>query len=402
MQPRPRLGSYRRTRIYCSFWWALLLVTSIAARDVASQSPPVQHLRSQSAALAGSFTRVSSVRELADGRVLVTDEGENAVFLGDFGTRTITKVGGIGKGPGEYTDVGRLWPLTHDSTLMVDRGNRRWLVFAGDRIVQTIPGDQPGPRAASGTGRVLLGIAGNGEALAGSYALQLAGGVGTPGTLELTRFHRIRGGTRAGIAAPPPGSPPAPVAARPGVRLDGNGERRTGRAYNMSLSGVDQALMFPDGWVAVARANPYLIEWCPPPTSKCTPGPLLQSTTPSLRDEDRQVYLEWVSRLTNWPPTSDLAATTGWPLVIPPFIAPPNSLDQSALVGLPDGRLLIWKTPMVASREAQFDIIDRQGRLVADLRAPLNYRVVGSGVRSLYVIVADEDGIQTIQRHPLP
>src|SRR5215213_3666149 len=75
------------------------------------------------------FTNVGSVRELSDGRVIVIDNGDRAVYAVDFKAGTSTQVGRPGAGPNEYRTPGVLLALAADTTLVTDGGNRRMLVI---------------------------------------------------------------------------------------------------------------------------------------------------------------------------------------------------------------------------------------------------------------------------------
>src|SRR4026207_361375 len=52
--------------------------------------------------LEADFTKVSAVRELRDGRVLITDSQEKSVMIGDFTSRKAQQVARRGEGPEEY------------------------------------------------------------------------------------------------------------------------------------------------------------------------------------------------------------------------------------------------------------------------------------------------------------
>jgi hypothetical protein len=93
---------------------------------------------------------VTSVRELRDGRVLVTDGRDGKLFVGDFRTRAVQQVGRNGSGPGEYGMVGALRPLAGDSTILVDVMARRWLLLDGATIVGQHSPDHPAVLASGG------------------------------------------------------------------------------------------------------------------------------------------------------------------------------------------------------------------------------------------------------------
>lgn len=83
------------------------------------------------------FTRITSVRELTDGTLLVTDWGERRLARVDWGTGEVTDVARRGPGPGEYRGVGWLYPMAGDTTLLTDTGDGRWHLMVGAEIVDT-------------------------------------------------------------------------------------------------------------------------------------------------------------------------------------------------------------------------------------------------------------------------
>ena len=114
---------------------AMVLFTSVSARGQKAE----RVLKPATATLDREFTGIGSVRELADGQVLVTDERDNVLLVVNMVRGTAAAVGKVGGGPGEYREVGTLVPLTGDSTLMPDAGSReRWLLLAGSRVVATV------------------------------------------------------------------------------------------------------------------------------------------------------------------------------------------------------------------------------------------------------------------------
>ena len=78
------------------------------------------------------FGTIQTIRELADGRVLVADPLGGALFVVDMDAGTRTVIGTEGQGPGEYRQPDAVWPLPGDSTLLVDLGNGRLIALGPD------------------------------------------------------------------------------------------------------------------------------------------------------------------------------------------------------------------------------------------------------------------------------
>src|SRR5687767_13032239 len=70
---------------------------------------------------------ITSVRELRDGRLLVTDPQGRGLVLIDFSAKTTGPVARRGRGPGEYGLAAPLHTIAGDSSLMADGLERRWI-----------------------------------------------------------------------------------------------------------------------------------------------------------------------------------------------------------------------------------------------------------------------------------
>ena len=95
------------------------------------------------------FIEITGLRELRDGRVMVLDRRDRAIYLIDLSRNTSTKVGRDGDGPGEYRLPLRLLALPGDTTAAYDMGNSGRLVTftpegrPGSPITLAYPGSQP-------------------------------------------------------------------------------------------------------------------------------------------------------------------------------------------------------------------------------------------------------------------
>lgn len=117
-----------------------LCATILAALPAAAQQVPTRALTAPEAQFEQPFDAVFSIRELASGKVLVTDLGPKAVLLVDLATGEQVNVGRNGQGPGEYQFPGDLLPFRGDSVLLVDRVSRRLLVVSpAGKLGRTIP-----------------------------------------------------------------------------------------------------------------------------------------------------------------------------------------------------------------------------------------------------------------------
>lgn len=366
------------------------------------QPTAILTLRDAGVTLTEPFSRVSSIRELGDGRVLVTDEKETRLVVADLARQSVVPVGRRGQGPGEYRQLGRAWALGADSTLIKEPYSPRWLLLDGARIVATLgPAD---PAVAAFGPLVLLSGASAGDALlAVTFGRDAAGRPSMLDSLVLQRLARrtARLDKIGQLRSADAWSAAAGVAARPAVAAAAGGGAPARRSYSFGIQVPDQALMFADGWIAIARAKPYRVDWCTP-EGRCSAGPAIGAPIVRLTDREKRAYLAAAQRMQAWPPTTDPADVFGWPEELPPFALPQSRLDGGALWAMPDGRLLIERIPTADAPSRRYDIVDRTGRVGAQLQLDLTRRVVGFGVRHVYVVDLDDDGLERVVRIPWP
>ena len=353
---------------------------------------PLVRLDAVIAVVGGEYDFVSSVREVSHGRVLVTDEKANQVVMAHVGESDRVEIGRVGSGPAEYRQVGRLWGLAGDSTLMSDRWQRRWIVFDAARIVATIPATDSALRAAGGN--VLLGADASGHVVAGLADRNPV--VDTPLSRRLVRISRSSGQTqvvavlnsydrRRDAGTPAAGS--------------GQMRRGTGRGrYMVPMREEDAVATFPDGWIAIARVRPYRVDWCPPARA-CARGMTIETARGSINDAAKARYLTFLSVLRrslgggrNW----DVEETTGWPEHPPPFVVPPFSLDASAALAASDGSVVVHRFDASDRHVNSYDVVRRTSRLVARIELPITDRIVGFGSRTVFVASTDDLGVQRV------
>ena len=330
--------------------------------------------------LAQEFTRITSVRELGDGRVLITDAGDNRFVVADLRRGAVTPIGSLGSGPGEYRAASRLVALSGDSSVLVDFESRRWLLLAQDRIVATLPASDSSLLAA---GMNVVGYDGRGRTVSvRTFGRTPAGAARQHSVLRVLAVERLT--ARVDTIAAMRGSEFV-------VRVDGPPERQTVSATQVMLSVPEQAIAFSDGWVAVARQDPYRVDWYPPraPTIPGAPLPVSRTQVSTAEREAWRARTERQSGRAFPAPLESLA----WASEIAPF-------RTDALRAMPDGSLLIAKELWSGSRGTEYDIVDRRGRLTRTLRLPENERVVGFGRSVVYVVSTDADGIERLRRHP--
>ncbi|MEX2182429.1 MAG: hypothetical protein WD771_10335 [Gemmatimonadaceae bacterium] len=329
--------------------------------------------------LSHGFTRITAVRELADGRVLVLDARDRALFLADLSADAVQTVGRTGSGPAEYRRPLRLVPLAGDSTLLVDEGNQRWLMLAGPHIAVTVP---PSDSVLALTGLRVFAV-GHPDQFLG---VVLVDRERLTGDRQRNRLAVVRVQRRALSVDT--------VAALKGVevhvRTEGTAQARGIHVLEVMYSVAEQALLFADGWIALARQNPYRVDWLTPDGGLLR-GPNLPWSSPTIGASEIEWFRKRMERRLGRPipaPLEGLAFAT----VVPPF-------RENGLNALPSGHLLIARSEWSGLRGTEYDVVNRRGRLVARMSLPSNVRIVDVGAQHVFSVAVDDDGIETLRRH---
>jgi hypothetical protein len=358
-------------------------------------------LRAPDGTLDEGFSRIVGIRELSDGRVLVLDRSEQRIAIVNFRTREIQDIGRSGTGPGEYTRIEAFHSLPVDTTLVEDRGGKRWLLLDADRIIATV---------SWATIEQTISIAGGdrrGQLLdLHPYAFRRSPGVPyTPMRSNADSVHALlRHRHPADRNTKHPDSP-----ARLTSRVD-TVARLRGMAGGQTLAWRDvppprsrwllenplaaeeQALLFADGWVAFALTEPYRVDWLAPNGERVRGSPLPFAEV-RLDDPAREAIIAWKWPLVR-PPFTDHELPP-WPRVLPPFL-------NDALLAAADGRLAIRRTYNPSVGATQYDLVDRAGKLAARIQLSQSDRLVGFGARSVYSVKKDRDDVEWLLRHPWP
>jgi hypothetical protein len=353
------------------------------------------------------FSLVNTVRELADGRVLVADPLGGVLVRLDAALQGIERLGREGGGPEEYRQPDAVWPLPGDSTLLVDLGNARLTVV--------------GPDGSFGRTRpITLGEPGPG----GPPAMALPRGVDAGGRIYFE-------GPRMVVGGPPPDSVEVlragPVGAStegvvrvklPGVRTQssGGGGNVGFRVTPVPLSPVDAWGVAPSGAVAVARSEPYRLEWIRTDGRRVAGPPVSWSPVRIRQAEQEEWELErgrsgggiGVSMTIENGRTSVSfgrggagrpgggadPSTLPWPEAKPPFVGGTVWVDGT-------GRAWVRRS-LPAGEPALYDLFDGEGRLVGQVRFPPDRRLVGFGNGTLYAVHVDAMDLQTLEKYRLP
>jgi len=328
--------------------------------------------------LAEEFSSLAWARELADGRVIITDGRDGRVVVADLRAGSVEQISRRGQGPNEYPRALPVWSVGGDSSIMMN-SPQRWLLLDGARIVATLAPDAPGVSAIRGIAR---GTDHRGHVYSADFVP--AGNKPIGDSTALLRVARATGkvDTIARLRALVPRTTSAP-------------DKSGFASFALpTLEAADEAVPFADGWVAVVRTNPYRVEWRSL-EGQWTRGAPLPFSAVRVDEKEKRAHmarLASVSGKTPSPPDS----ISDWPATLPAYRSP------VVLLAAPDGRLLVPRLATADRPETRYDILSRRGTLDGVLILPVNQRIVGFGASTAYVAMTDDDGIQRLRRHRWP
>ncbi|MFN8669245.1 MAG: hypothetical protein U0164_18820 [Gemmatimonadaceae bacterium] len=160
--------------------------------------------------------------------------------------------------------------------------------------------------------------------------------------------------------------------------------------YQVIGASPEQGLLFPDGWIAIVRLNPYRVDWRTTEGS-VRAGARLSAEDMTINEAEKK---SWRQRLIER--EGEVAAAR---LLDPPFASAWAAITDDALLPTPEGSLLIRRMSSARSTGTEYDVVDRQGKIQSRVQLKWSERVVGYGARWLYVAQRDENGTEHLHRY---
>lgn len=338
-------------------WLAVIcLYSSFASLDsLGAQSAPYMSLGKPVWTSRAPFDRISGLRLLSTGKVIVSDRRSAQVWLLNESGERISVMGRKGAGPGEYRSPGEVVPMSADSSIVIDRGLHRFLQLGPDGEpvgAFSYPagfGDGPtATRAVDGRGRLIFPAS--------------AWGVGGKPLVPLIAWDR-RGGvsdTLAWLNMPVP-------------QEMGSGQNITRIASPFAPQ--DAWALLPGGSVLVVRAKDYHIDIVHPGGRTISRVPMGAPAVPITSSDMERVPPELRSSL---------------PRTRQPF--------DTFLIWNDVGE--VWIPRVAADGEANvYDVINAAGSLVHRVRMPSGQRVVGLTTARVYTASEDANGFVVLQAY---
>ncbi|HEV8197941.1 MAG TPA: hypothetical protein VGP87_14945 [Gemmatimonadales bacterium] len=379
---------------------ALSVVSSAAGQTKVALSKPDAESKE-------SFTRVTAVRELPSGKVLVVDQQDKVVQLVDLASGTMTKVGREGQGPGEYGLPLTLLGLPSGETLVFDMAGRRFLTIGVD--------GKPGavlemPRAPAATGQagpivsfgftIPRGIDSKGRIYFEGSPFTPTGG--SADSVPILRWDRVKPVfDTVGYLTLPKGSAVASGGGgRFSVQIGGGKVWTPAEAWDVA----------GDGRVARLTPSPYRVIWLD--AGKATPGPVQPYTPIKVTEADKALYKVNLAKAPRIQMTfggpgggtrSSSTPQSGPPQAEPEFSETmPPFTGRGAVLATPEGEAWVLRTRSAGDKVPTYDVFDRTGALVKKVMLNPSSRVVGFGKGTVYVARIDDDDLQYLQRYKKP
>ena len=367
----------------------------------------IQQLERADATFPEPFTRISGLRELSDGRILIADRIEKHVSFLDFATGSMREIGRVGEGPSEYQSPGGLVALPDDYTLLLDLANLRLTRIApdGKLEMESWPMMNPNglirPSAADAQGRLFYSASGGMRIARGGGAASTP-----PDSLPIIRWDPATDVTdTVGMFYSPSAT----------SRGGGNISFNSGRSGRISLAGFRQQpfsprdawAAVPDGGVAVARATTYRMDWYRNGVS--TAGPAIEYEPIRINQAEKEAWADGQASQTATfmmvggggggrggggtfeVPRPDIDEIE-FPDYKPPF-------PVSGVRATPDGQIWVQRYQRHSEDRALFDVFNDRGELVQQVRLPAGRRLVGFGNGVLYAVRTDEDDLEWLERY---
>lgn len=378
---------------------------------LAAQVVPTRTLAKADAEWSEPFSQISGMRELKDGRVIVTDIRDKNIQLIDFAGEA-KKIGREGAGPGEFGLPSQVYAAPGDMTWVYDVLNGRYLVidpsgkpvstFTTDDAASTasVPAPGPGGVLRSSLRGFAQGIDAQGRLYFRAPSFRFENGAGiVSDTIPIVRWNpTTKASDTVGSLINPPSPPPAPPVATGG----GNSFSVVRMGSTTPFGSSDSYAVTAKGDVAVVRARDYHVDWIV--NGRTIAGAPIKYDPVKITKEDKLAFVENRKNSSGTMVINDgsgrrvenlLASALDGPNapVFPEFKGPFRSV-----VAGPNSQ--VWVERNVAfDQPAAYDVIDITGKVVSRVFLPKRTRLLGFGIGTVYLIRTDEDDLQYLQRY---
>ena len=358
---------------------------------------------------------LAGVRELEDGRVLVSDNLGQALILWEPGAGADT-LANVGEGPEEYGSPASLFPLPEGATLLLDFGNMRMTRIEADlSFSETWPLVQQGASSetaggiSSAVAAMRIVIPRQTDARGNVYYQERVGGMMARSDSAIIKRFNLASGETTDVGK---------------IGLAETNRNESGGMTNRSMvirsvpfSAQDAWSVTSDGRVIIARAGDYRLEWIAS-DGEVAVGEQVPYDPVRVRDEDRE---QWGARSSGGGIRMMVTANSSggnvdrqmsmargapgaesdfdpddydWPDFKPPF--PADAIRTDA-----HGRAWVQRH-VRAGQPVLYDLFDMGGERVAQVELPEDRRLAGFGQNSVYLVRADDFDFAWLEEYESP
>jgi len=371
------------------------LCAAVAVPLAIASPAPAQTVRlaAPTATVSEEFSAIRGVRELSDGRVLVSDYIDQRVVLVDLTRGTVTLRVGKGGGPQEARLPTRLVPIPGDSTILTDVGNGRLLVLDGQgNAVRTIPAERHG----------VMGV--RGMDVRGRFYYAVPAWADQRGELPDDSVRVVRWDPRTGATEI------LAVVQGERMRSDIRSPALSPRIPTVGYAARDGWVLSETGVVRIVRAGGYRVETRAPGSAPVL-GPSYAYATRPVSPADRLAY---VRRFNAANPTSGKGEGGG--MGYSParnetevatmargtqFDGQHPMFSAGDVIPEPGGRLWVGR-PAEEGKPVLYDVFDETGVKTMTAELPPGRRIMTIGRHGVYAIAESDLGIQRLERYPRP
>ncbi len=400
-------------RLFSRFTPGLMLAcTAMIAVPAIAQNPPLRVISKPDLEYAEPFTCISGLRELSDGRIIVSDVREKTLQLIDLRSGKTTRIGREGQGPGEWATPQALFALPGDTTLLWDPQNGRFLTIHPDGSV----GKEMKVELGGGiSGRMMASLPRGADAMGRLYYQGSPFVLGERGStptevdsVPVLRYDRrtAKVDTIAFLAVPKSNVQTTSTGNNSVVRISSPNPFTPQRAWTVA----------PDGRIAFISPEPYRVEWLSA-TKVRTAGPAIAYERQRLTEADKAPVQSpncgftitrgdgpggAVAGQVRQTVTAVAAgAAAGGPVRDDyPEFKPPFLPRYGAPIVTPNGELWVGRS-RGPNDPPVYDVFDARGQLTSRVQLPKGTRISGFGRNTLYLFRMDEDDLVYLQRYRL-
>lgn len=368
---------------------------AIAAALVGSREEPApRHLTAVPVKVAADLATVSGARELKDGRILISDQTNAAVYVVDPKTGTAQKIGSAGGGETQYAQPGGFYSGVADTIYLLDRAQARFLVISqagaivGNRSIR-----RKGFSGSSSADVDLQQIDSKGLSYFLDRSLRLMAAVGgvSSDSAPVLRFDATRQHYDTVALL------------RQAQKKVTQADERMQMTREIQGSPRDGWGIAADGSVAIVRGSPYRIDWFSP-TGQLTRGPVISvEPIPYTADEKAAIGKANVKAA----PTAGIAGTGADDKkytfsASDELFAPTKTVfDPTNIVVSSDGHVWVSRNQRFGVKTVLYDVFDRQGERIDRVEMPAGSRVIGFGAGSVYVVERAENNAVALRKYKL-